>query len=60
MKHDERNYETCPDCGVEAGENHLDNCDQERCTVCGGQRLQCACAGHDKVEAQWAGVTPDK
>ena len=34
---------TCGDCGCEAGEQHLPNCDVERCPCCGLQMLSCDC-----------------
>lgn len=48
----------CHDCDAEPGEVHKDNCDVERCSICGGQRLQCVCEGHDKKFARWTGLWP--
>ena len=48
----------CHDCGAKPGEVHADGCDTEQCSVCGGQRLQCACKGHDKKFARWTGIWP--
>jgi hypothetical protein len=48
----------CPDCAVEPGQLHKDNCDVERCSVCGGQRLSCGCEGHNKQFARWTGLWP--
>jgi hypothetical protein len=50
--------ENCPDCGVKPGEKHLDNCDVERCSVCGFQYLMCSCQKHDKSCARWIGFWP--
>ena len=49
---------TCHDCGAEPGHLHSDNCDVERCSACGGQRLQCNCKSHDKAFARWTGIWP--
>jgi hypothetical protein len=49
---------TCPDCGAKPGKSHYRECDVECCSVCGGQRLQCNCKGHDKKFARWTGIWP--
>jgi hypothetical protein len=48
----------CHDCGARPGEVHLDGCDVERCSVCGGQRIGCGCRGHDRRFARWTGIWP--
>ena len=52
--------EICHDCAALPGQQHKDNCDTERCSVCGGQRLCCDCKGHDKDFAKWTGIWPGK
>lgn len=52
--------EKCHDCGVAVGEPHLERCDVELCTVCGGQRMLCDCEGHDKEAACWTGEWPER
>jgi hypothetical protein len=42
----------CHDCGVIAGELHLDGCDMEHCPSCGGQYFCCECRiEQDELEA---------
>lgn len=56
MKTELRN---CHDCDAKPGEIHSPNCDVERCSACGGQRLSCFCKGrHDPRFARWTGFWP--
>jgi hypothetical protein len=48
----------CHDCGVVPGDLHGENCDVERCSVCGDQYFICGCEGHDKLFARWTGIWP--
>lgn len=49
---------TCPDCGVAVGQPHKDECDVERCSICGDQRVSCDCEGHDPMASVWTGEWP--
>jgi DNA-directed RNA polymerase subunit RPC12/RpoP len=48
----------CPDCGVDVGEEHYQNCDVARCTKCGGQYISCDCSIRSKAIDNWSGLWP--
>jgi hypothetical protein len=53
-------WDTCPDCGCGLGEPHRNDCDVERCTICGAQRVSCGgCKGHDPRKSAWTGEWPE-
>jgi hypothetical protein len=41
------------------GQPHRDNCDSERCSACGSQRLTCVCPDLDSQMTAWTGEWPD-
>lgn len=48
----------CPDCGVPPADPHRADCDVERCSACGGQRVSCDCEADDPPRSIWTGVWP--
>lgn len=46
----------CPDCQVQPGDPHHQNCDVARCLVTGMQRLQCR--DYDCGDDVWTGLWP--
>lgn len=47
---------TCPDCGVVIGQPHITECDIQRCSICGSQKISC---DHDPLASVWTGEWPE-
>jgi dissimilatory sulfite reductase (desulfoviridin) alpha/beta subunit len=54
----ESELHACPDCAVEPGNIHEFECDVERCSGCGMQRLSCALDHHEPSKELWTGIWP--
>tara|TARA_R110002111_G_scaffold100975_1_gene156372 strand:+ start:16433 stop:16927 length:495 start_codon:yes stop_codon:yes gene_type:complete len=51
--------EKCPDCGTALGEPHKNDCDIQRCSECGGQKISCDCATHTPSKSVWNDEWPE-
>src|SRR5262245_6500080 len=50
---------SCHDCGARPGERHRHDCDVERCSNCGRQRVSCGCPGRlRRRRLPWTGEFP--
>lgn len=54
------NTSTCPNCGAGNCESYLNDCDIERCSVCGSQKISCDCLDHDPQLSARTGEWPKK
>jgi len=48
----------CPDCGTGMDQPHKNDCDVQRCSKCGCQRVSCDCDGHNPILSAWTGEWP--
>lgn len=52
--------EKYPGCGVAVGQSHTNECDVERCSASGCQRISYDCEEHDPMVSVWVGEMPEE